>query len=129
MIQVEANACGKPVIGINAMAMTDTMVHGVTAFLAGIAQEIRIGEAILGAEQGYEEGCRVVFPAMRTADYRASVHDIAEHLLRLMEDAELRDRMGEAGRKHVVENFDYRHVAKRLLEMVSDRLGIGESRR
>ena len=44
MIQVEANACGKPVIGIKAMGMLDTMLHGETAFLAGIAQEIRIGE-------------------------------------------------------------------------------------
>ena len=124
MLQVEANACGKPVIGINAMALTDTMVHGETAFLAGIAQEIRIGEAILGEDQGYENGHRIVFPNMRTADYRASVHDIAEHLLRLMEDSELRRRMGEAGRKRVVENFDYRHVAKRMVEMVSERLGI-----
>jgi len=124
MIQVEANACGKPVIGINAMAMTDTMVHGETAFLAGIAQEIRIGEAILGEDQGYEEGHRIVFPNMRTADYRASVHDIAEHLLRLMEDGELRRRMGEAGRKRVAEKFDYRHVAKRMVGIVSQCLGI-----
>jgi glycosyltransferase involved in cell wall biosynthesis len=37
MPQVEAGACGKPVIGINAMAMLDTLVHGRTAFLAGVA--------------------------------------------------------------------------------------------
>ena len=41
MIQVEANACGKPVISIKAMGPRDTMVHGKTAFLAGVAQEIR----------------------------------------------------------------------------------------
>ena len=40
MPQVEAGACGKPVIGIAAMAMLDTLVHGETAFLAGVAQEI-----------------------------------------------------------------------------------------
>ena len=125
MIQVEANACGKPVIGINAMAFTDTMVHEETALLAGVAQEIRVGETILGEDQGYEEGHRIVFPSMRTADYRASVHDIAEHLLRLMQDPELRRRMGEAGRKRAAENFDYRHVAQRFVEIVSERLGIG----
>ena len=38
MIQVEANACGKPVIACNAMAFKDTMVHNETALLAGIAQ-------------------------------------------------------------------------------------------
>jgi starch synthase len=43
MPQVEAGACGKPVIGIRAMAMLDTIVHGETGFLAGIGQEIRIG--------------------------------------------------------------------------------------
>ena len=125
MIQVEANACGKPVIGINAMAFTDTMVHEETALLAGVAQEIRVGETILGEDQGYEEGHRIVFPSMRTADYRASVHDVADHLLRLMEDPELRCRMGEAGRKRAAENFDYRHVAQRFVEIVSERLGIG----
>jgi glycosyltransferase involved in cell wall biosynthesis len=61
---------------------------------------------------------------MRAADYRASVHDIEEHLLRLMEDSELRHRMGEAGRKRVVENYDYRHVASRLVELISECLGI-----
>ena len=124
MIQVEANACGKPVIGINAMALTDTMVHGETAFLAGVAQEIRLGEAVLGKDQGYEGDHRVVFPSMRTADYRASVHDIAEYLLRLMEDSELRRRMGDAGRKRVVERFDHRHVARRLIELLSEYLGV-----
>ncbi len=48
MVQVEAGACGKPVIGIRAMGMLDTLVHGETAFLAGVAQEIRIHEATLG---------------------------------------------------------------------------------
>ncbi len=124
MIQVEANACGKPVIGIKAMGLLDTMVHGETAFLAGVAQEIRIGEAVLGAESGYEEGHRVVFQNSRTADYRASVHDIANYLMDLMTDAGLRRRMGEAGRKHVVERFDYRVVAKRFLDLIDDKLGI-----
>ena len=124
MIQVEANACGRPVIGINAMAMLDTMVHDETSFLAGVAQEIRIGEAVLGEDQGYEDGHRVVFPSLRTADYRASVYDIAEYLLRLMQDADLRNRMGEAGRRRAVEHYDYRHIARRFCEFVSQRLGI-----
>ncbi|OHB75690.1 MAG: glycosyl transferase family 1 [Planctomycetes bacterium RBG_16_64_10] len=122
MIQVEANACGKPVIGINAMAMLDTMVHEETAFLAGVAQEIRIGEVVLGEDQGYQDGHRVIFPSLRTADYRASVHDIANYLLRLMRDADLRRRMGEAGRKHVVAQYDYRHIAHRFCQLVHERL-------
>jgi starch synthase len=124
MIQVEANACGKPVIGIKAMGMLDTMVHKKTAFLADIAQEVRVKEAIVGADQGYEEGHRVVFKRARTADYRASVHDIAKYLMALMTNPTLRRTMGEAGRTRVVENFDYRVVAKRFVSLVSERLGI-----
>jgi len=124
MIQVEANACEKPVIAIDAMAFRDTMVHGETAFLASVAQEILINEAILGHDQGCEENSRVVFPQPRTSDYRASVNDIATHLLELMRNAELRERMGKVGRKHVVELFDYRIVAKRFTEIIHDRMGI-----
>jgi glycosyltransferase involved in cell wall biosynthesis len=124
MLQVEANACGKPVIGIKAMGMLDTLVHKQTAFLAGIAQEVRLKETILGADQGYRDGHRVVFKRPRTADYRASVHDIANYLMDLMTDEKLRQRMGGAGRRRVVENFDYRVVARRFVEIVGNRLGI-----
>lgn len=124
MIQVEANACGKPVIAVNAMAFLDTMVHGETALLAGVAQEVKIGDAVLGEDHGFEDGHRITFPSLKTADYRASVQDIAEHLLTLMRDSDLRQQMGEAGRKRVVELFDYRQVAKRFLKLMADRLGI-----
>jgi glycosyltransferase involved in cell wall biosynthesis len=124
MIQVEAGACGKPVIGIKAMGMLDTMVHGQNAFLASVAQEVRMREATVGDESGYEAGHRVVFKRPRTVDYRASVHDIANYLLQLMQDAELRKNMGEAGRKRAVENFDYRVIAKRFLALISERMGI-----
>ncbi len=124
MVQVEAGACGKPVIGIRAMGMLDTLVHGETALLAGVAQEVRIQEATLGDESGFEEGHRVVFAGGRTAEYRASVHDIANYLMDLMQDGELRRRMGEAGRRRAVELFDYRVVAKRFVSLMTTRLGI-----
>jgi starch synthase len=124
MLQVEANACGNPVIAVDAMAFRDTMVHGETALLAGIAQEISISEAVLGEDHGFEDAHRVVFPHLRTADYRASVQDVAQHLLTLMRDAELRRTMGEAGRSRVVERFDYRQVAGRFVEIVRQRLDI-----
>jgi len=124
MLHVEANACAKPVVAMNAMAFRDTMVHGETALLAGIGEEIRIGEAVLGPDHGFEEGHRVIFPQFRTADYRASVQDVAEHLLTLMRDAEMRRAMGEAGRRRVVELFDYRKVAKQFVNLVQQRLDI-----
>jgi starch synthase len=124
MIQVEANACGKPVIAIDAMAFHDTMVHGETALLAGVAQEIKISETVLGQDHGFDEPRRITLPFLRTADYRASVPDIAEHLLRLMRDPALRQRMGEAGRKRVIERFGYRKVAESFANLISTRLGI-----
>jgi starch synthase len=124
MIQVEANACARPVIALKAMGFLDTMEHGKTAFLAAVAQEIRIGEAVLGEDHGFEEGHRIVFPHLRTADYRASVHDVAEYLLRLMRDEDLRKKMGEAGRKRVVELFDYRQIAKQFMRIVRERLNL-----
>jgi glycosyltransferase involved in cell wall biosynthesis len=124
MLQVEANACAKPVIAIRAMAFLDTMVHGETAFLAEVAEERKIGEAVFGEGHGIDDTHRIVFPNPRTAEYRASVPDIAKYLLALMQSSDLRRQMGGAGRKHVTEMFDYRQVARRFLTTVSERLGI-----
>jgi starch synthase len=124
MIQVEANACEKPVVGIKAMGMLDTLVHGKTAFLADVAQEIKLRETILGDESGYESGHKYVFKRPRTVDYRASVHDIAKYLLELMKNSELREQMGAEGRKRVVENFDYRVIARKFVDIASKRLGL-----
>ena len=124
MPQVEAGACGKPVVSIKAMGMLDTLIHGETAFLADIARKIVVNEVILGNESGYEDHHKVIFNVPRTVDYRANVQDIARYLLVLMKDSELRDKMGKAGRERVVTNFDYRVVAKRFVRIMSDKLGI-----
>lgn len=124
MPQVEAGACGKPVVSINAMGMLDTLVHGETALLAGIARRITLNEVVVGNESGFEDMHRVVFKEPRTVDYRANVQDIAKYLLTLMTDADLRVKMGNAGRARVVEKFDYRVVAKKFVKIVVDRLGV-----
>jgi alpha-maltose-1-phosphate synthase len=124
MSQVEAGACEKPVIGIKAMGMLDTLVHGETALLAAVAQEIFLKEAMVYSESESHERQRVTFSTPRTVDYRASVDDIAHYLMDLMENPDLRHSLGEAARKRVVENFDYKVVARRFVEIVSTRLGI-----
>jgi len=124
MPQVEAGACGKPVISVRAMGMLDTLIHGKTALLAEVAQHIVVNEVTLGGESGFEDQHKVHFDIPRTVDYRANVNDIATHLLTLMKDPVLRDELGRAGRVRVVENFDYRVVAKRFVEIMKEKLGI-----
>jgi glycosyltransferase involved in cell wall biosynthesis len=124
MAQVEANACAKPVIGIKAMGMLDTMIQGETAFLANVAQEIVLNEVIAGKESGFKSKHKIVFQSPRVAEYRASVDDIANDLMTLMTDSALRNKMGQAGRENVVKYFDYRVVAKRFLQIIHEKLDI-----
>ena len=124
MPQVEAGACGKPVVSLRAMGMLDTLIHGETAYLAEVAQRISVNEVMLGNESGYDEKHKVIFKTPRTVDYRANVQDVAKYLLLLMNDASLREKMGKAGRERVVEHFDYRIVAKRFVQIIHDKFGI-----
>src|SRR5664279_3112777 len=124
MPQVEAGACGKPVLSLKAMGMLDTLVHGETAYLAEVAKQIVVNEVTLGNESGYEERHKVIFNEPRTVDFRANVQDIAKYLLILMKNESLRTRMGAAGRERVVNNFDYRVVAKKFVQIIHDKLGI-----
>ena len=124
MPQVEAGACGKPVIGIKAMGMLDTLVHKETALLADVAQEIKAKEVILGKESGYNENYKMVFDVPRTVDYRADVNGIADYMLTLMSDGGLRKCMGAKGRQRVTENFDYKVVAKKFLQIIEKKLGM-----
>ena len=61
MPQVEAGACGKPVLGIKAMGMLDTLIDGETGFLANVAQKIIVNQVMLGDESGFEDKHKVIF--------------------------------------------------------------------
>ena len=124
MPQVEAGACGKPVISIAAMGMLDTLIHDQTALLAHVAKKNYISETVLGPESGYPEERRIQFDPPRIADYRADINDLQSFLEALMDDPALRQRLGEAGRQRVVEKFDYRIVARRFVEIITRRLEI-----
>lgn len=124
MLQVEAGACGKPVIGIQAMGMLDTLVHGETGMLASVAETITVNEAVV--EDGTEKGKlhRIMFDTPRVVDYRADVNDIRTFLLKLMTDPDHRKQLGSGARRRVLELFDYRRVAERFVQIVGERLCI-----
>ena len=122
MSQVEAGACEKPVVAMKAMGMLDTMIDGETALLAGVAQKITVDHVLLGQAAGYPENSRIDFDIPRTVDYRASVDDIAANLLELMNHPLLRLQLGKAARKHVVEHFDYRTVARQFVKIVEGKI-------
>lgn len=124
MPQVEAGACEKPVIGIEAMGMLDTLVQHETAYLARVARKIEVSEVILSKEDGFKGNHKIKFQQPRTVDYRASVNDIAEYLMKLMTNESLRITMGKAGRERAVQNFDFRVVARKFVKIIQDRLGI-----
>jgi len=122
MPHVEASASGKPVIAVNGMGFKDTLVHDKTAFLAGTEKQNVIESAVMGREAGFPEEHTYRFPHPVVADYRASVDDIEEYLLKLMTNKDLRHKMGKAGREYVENRFDYRNVARRFMDLVSDRV-------
>jgi len=124
MIQVEAMACGKPVISINKMGPGETIVHNKTGLLAEVGEEVRLSDEWAFKHMGFSRKHLVKFDHPKTFAYRADVNDLRDHTLKLLSDDSLRETMGAQAREHVVKNFDYRDIAKRMLAITKDRLGL-----
>jgi len=122
MLQVEAGACEKPVLAMRAMGMLDTMIDGKTALLADVAEKITVDHVILGESAGYPENTKINFDIPRTVDYRANIDDIAAGLWELMNNPLLRVELGKAARKHVIQRFDYRVIAKQFVNILERKL-------
>ncbi len=124
MIQVEAMACAKPVISINEMGPKETIIHGQTGFLANVASMVDLDKEWAYTSMGFEERQVVVFDKPKTFAYRARVDEIAEYLLKLMKDPDLRENMGRAARKHAVENFEYHKTAQKMTSAAKTKLNL-----
>lgn len=124
MIQMEAEACGVPVISINEMGPKETIVHGETGFLASVAETVELKKEIVHPHMGFEGQGVVEFEKPKIFAYRANVEEIADYLLRLMNSEELRRSMGEKGRAHATRNFEYRMIARKMAELVGEKFGL-----
>lgn len=124
MIQVEAMACGKPVISINKMGPSETIIHHKTGFLAKVAEEIKLEKEWAYPSMGFRKKQIINFDSPKTFAYRADVNDLKEFTLKLLTDAELREKMGRQAREHTVNNFDYRDISRKMAEITKRKLGL-----
>jgi len=122
MIQLEAQACGKPVVSINVGGPKDVIKHNETGFLVDVSHEIKLDREWAYPWMGFEEKHQITFPEPKTFAYRADINQLAECTLRLLQDDNLRKQMGEAAARHAFENFHYKVSAKIMLDLLKENL-------
>lgn len=86
---VQAQMCGKPVIGIDNFSVKEIILHNKTGLLTLAV----VGDDII----------------------KADIHTLKEQLESLITNRALRQKMGVAGKKYALENFQPKHIAKRML--------------
>ncbi len=124
MIQAEAMSCAKPVISINKGGPAEFIIHGQTGFLAEVAEEIKLNEEWAYPGMGYSTRQIVKFDEPKTFGYRAKIDDLEKYTRQLIFDPELRKTIGESARKYVLENLDYRVIARKMLSVIKEKLNI-----
>lgn len=124
MIQMEAEACGIPVISINVGGPADTIVHEKTGFLAEIGETIQLTEEWAYESMGFEADHKIKFDEPKVFAYRASITDLAKYTLRLLTDDKLREEMGRNAREYAMQNYQYKDVSKKALDMLRENLNI-----
>lgn len=124
LIQLEAQACGIPVVSINKMGPAEVVVHNVTGFLAKVAETIVLEKEWVYPHMGFAKQEMIEFDAPKTFAYRADVGELAEYLLCLLKDDRLRKAMGKKAAQHALANFDYRQIAQKIAALVKERLGL-----
>jgi alpha-maltose-1-phosphate synthase len=118
MIQLEAQACGKPVISINVGGPKDVIIHGETGFLADVEHEIKLDKEWVYKNMGFDRKKQIEFPIPKTFAYRANINQLSEFTLKLMQDEQLRIKLGKNASEYALKNFHYKVIAERLVKML-----------
>lgn len=124
MVQVEAMSCGKPVISINKMGPSETIVHNKTGFLASVAEEVILEEEWVYKWMGFKKKEIKTFKEPKVFGYRADINELREYLLKLLADEKLREQMGKDAREHTVENLDYKVTSKKMVDLTKEKLNL-----
>lgn len=118
MIQLEAQACAKPVISINVGGPKDVILHEKTGYLVDVESEIKLEKEWVYPEMGFKTKHQIPFKEPKTFAYRANIDQLAKYTLMLMKSPELREKMGKAAAEHALNNFDRKIIAKKMLKLI-----------
>ncbi len=124
MIQMEAEACGRPVISINVGGPADTIIHGQTGFLAEVGETVQLTEEWAYEHMGFEADHKIKFDQPKVFAYRARISDLVKYTKQLLLDDKLRSEMGRRAYEHAMANFQYKDVARRALKMIEENIKI-----
>lgn len=122
MVQLEAQACGKPVISIDVGGPKDIIKHNETGYLVDIASEVKLDREWAYEWMGFEEKHQIVFPQPKTFAYRANTDQLAEYTLKLLTNDDLREQMGRNASEHALKNFHYKVTAQKMLDLINTKI-------
>lgn len=126
MIQMEAEACGIPVVSINVGGPVDTIVHGKTGFLAEVGETVELTEEWAYQHMGFDADHKIKFDKPKVFAYRANISDLVKYTLQLLTDDKLREEMGQNAYKHAMANFQYVDISKKALKMIEENIKLNK---